>query len=50
MLRGPSALIYGTGAFSGAINIITKHSAETSLYAKATAGMHRLVGAELRGR
>ena len=49
VLRGPSALIYGTGAFSGAINIITKHSAETSLYAKATAGMHRLVGAELRG-
>ena len=49
VLRGPSALIYGTGAFSGAINIITKHSAETSLYAKATAGLHRLVGAELRG-
>ena len=49
ILRGPSALIYGTGAFSGAINIITKHSTETSLYAKASAGMYRLTGVELRG-
>ncbi len=49
ILRGPSALIYGTGAFSGAINIITKHEAEKSLYAKVSAGMHRLTGAELRG-
>ena len=49
ILRGPSALIYGTGAFSGAINIITKHEADKSLYAKISAGMHRLTGAELRG-
>ena len=48
VLRGPAALVYGAGAFSGAINIITKQKADSPLYASISAGMHRLVGAEAR--
>ena len=48
VLRGPAALVYGAGAFSGAINIITKQKADSPLYASVSAGMHRLVGAEAR--
>ena len=40
ILRGPSALIYGIGAFSGGINIITRHDTHDRLYASITAGMH----------
>jgi outer membrane receptor for transport of vitamin B len=49
VLRGPSALIYGVGAFSGGINIITRHDTHDRLYASITAGMHRLRSIELRG-
>ena len=49
ILRGPSALIYGIGAFSGGINIITRHDTHDRLYASITAGMHCLRGVELRG-
>lgn len=48
VLRGPAALVYGAGAFSGAINIITKQRVDTPLQATLTAGMHRLVGIEAR--
>lgn len=48
VLRGPAALVYGAGAFSGAINIITKQKADSPLYASITAGMHRLTGIEAR--
>lgn len=48
VLRGPAALIYGAGAFSGAINIITKQQVDTPLYASLMAGMHRLTGLEAR--
>lgn len=49
ILHGPSALIYGSGAFSGGINIITKKKTDTKIYAKTEAGMHSLVSTEFRG-
>ena len=49
IVQGPSALIYGAGAFSGGINIITKKSADDKLYAKVESGMHYLKGVEVRG-
>ncbi|MDR1330787.1 MAG: TonB-dependent receptor [Tannerella sp.] len=49
IVHGPSALIYGSGAFSGGINIITKKEADTRIYAQAEAGMHGLYGMEARG-
>jgi iron complex outermembrane receptor protein len=48
IVHGPSALIYGSGAFSGGVNIITKKEADTPLYAGAEAGMHGLYGMEVR--
>ena len=49
IVHGPSALIYGSSAFSGGINIITKQKVETPLYLAAEAGMHALRGGEVRG-
>jgi iron complex outermembrane receptor protein len=49
IVHGPSALIYGSGAFSGGINIITKKEADARVYAQAEAGMHALYGIEARG-
>jgi iron complex outermembrane receptor protein len=49
VIHGPSALIYGSGAFSGGINIITKKEIDARLYANAKAGMHALHEAEVRG-
>lgn len=49
IVHGPSALIYGSGAFSGGINIITKKNVDTPLYANAEAGMHGLWGGDVRG-
>ena len=49
IVQGPSALIYGAGAFSGGINIITKKNADDKLYAKVESGMHYLKGIEVRG-
>ena len=50
VLRGPSALILWYRCFSRGLSTSSPSTAQrTSLYAKATAGMHRLVGAELRG-
>jgi len=48
IVHGPSALIYGSGAFSGGINIITKKELDAPLYANVEAGMHALYGAEAR--
>ena len=48
IIHGPSALVYGAGAFSGGINIITKKKASEKLYARTEAGMHRLRGMEVR--
>ena len=49
IVQGPSALIFGSGAFSGGINIITKKTAKEKLYARVEAGMHNLKSMELRG-
>ena len=49
ILHGPSALIYGSGAFSGGINIITKKKSDTKIFAKTEAGMHALYATEVRG-
>lgn len=49
ILHGPSALIYGSNAFSGGINIITKKKTDSKIYAQAEAGMHAFVNTEIRG-
>jgi len=49
VVQGPSTLIYGAGAFSGGINIITKKNTDEKLYAKVESGMHNLKGIEVRG-
>ncbi len=48
IIHGPSALIYGSGAFSGGINIITKKKTDAQLFTKLEAGMHALRKTELR--
>jgi iron complex outermembrane receptor protein len=48
IIHGPSALVYGAGAFSGGINIVTKKNASEKLYARTEAGMHHLRGFEIR--
>ncbi len=49
IIHGPSALIYGSGAFSGGINIITKKEIDARVYANAEAGMHNLWRGDVRG-
>lgn len=49
IIHGPSGLIYGSSAFSGGINIITKKSVDYKAYAKVEFGMHKLRGIEVRG-
>ncbi|MCD7935251.1 MAG: TonB-dependent receptor [Tannerellaceae bacterium] len=49
IIHGPSALIYGSSAFSGGVNIITKKNTDTRLHAHIEAGMHHLRGIEVRG-
>lgn len=48
IIHGPSALIYGSSAFSGGINIITKKNADYKAYARVESGMHKLRGMEVR--
>lgn len=49
IVQGPSALVYGSGALSGGVNIITKKDFKSNAYAKSEAGMHGLFGVEARG-
>lgn len=49
IVYGPSTLIYGAGAFSGGINIITKKESTDKIYARIGAGMHDLYETEARG-
>lgn len=49
IVQGPSSLVYGAGAFSGGVNIITKKDLQTNGFAKTEAGMHGLFGVEARG-
>lgn len=49
IIHGPAALIYGSSAFTGGINIITKKNPDTPIFAKIEGGMHNLKGLEVRG-
>lgn len=49
ILHGPSALIYGSSAFSGGVNIITKKNVEEKAIIKVSSGMHNLKYIEARG-
>lgn len=49
IIHGPSALIYGSSAFSGGVNIITKKKIDSKAYGRIEAGMHNLRALELRG-
>lgn len=49
IVSGPSTLIYGSGAFSGGINIITKKENTEKVYARFGGGMHNLYEGEARG-
>ncbi|MDD2247326.1 MAG: TonB-dependent receptor [Proteiniphilum sp.] len=49
IVHGPSSLVYGAGAFSGGVNIITKKDPRSNGIAKLEGGMHGLFGAEARG-
>lgn len=48
ILHGPAALVYGSGAFAGGINIITKKETSEKLFATIQGGMHNLKGVEIR--
>jgi iron complex outermembrane receptor protein len=48
IIQGPTSLLYGAGAFSGGINIVTKKDSETGAFLKAEGGMHGLWGVEGR--
>lgn len=49
IIHGPSAILYGSSAFSGGINIITKKGLDKSLNAKVERGQHKLQNYELSG-
>jgi len=49
IVQGPSSLIFGAGAFSGGVNIITKKDTHSNAFFKTEGGMHGLFGAEARG-
>ncbi|MDR1610150.1 MAG: TonB-dependent receptor, partial [Candidatus Symbiothrix sp.] len=42
IIQGPTSLLYGAGAFSGGINIVTKKNSDTGLSLEAKSGMHKL--------
>ncbi len=39
VLKGPASVLYGTNAFNGVINIITREAGENSIYARITGGI-----------
>lgn len=48
ILHGPAALAYGSGAFAGGVNIITKKEASEKIFATIQGGMHNQKGVEIR--
>jgi iron complex outermembrane receptor protein len=42
IIQGPTSLLYGAGAFSGGINIVTKKNSGAGLSLEAKSGMHKL--------
>lgn len=49
VLQGPGARVYGSGAFSGAINIITKPDSENSIKLSSQVGEYGLAKGNLQG-
>jgi len=49
VLQGPGARVYGPGAFSGAINIITKPEAENYIKVSSKGGENGLFGGNIQG-
>ncbi|GHV11567.1 hypothetical protein FACS1894162_7140 [Bacteroidia bacterium] len=49
IVHGPSALIYGSSAFSGGINIITKKKITEKVFVAIESGMYNLKEIEVRG-
>ncbi|MDR1631355.1 MAG: TonB-dependent receptor [Dysgonamonadaceae bacterium] len=48
IIQGPTSLLYGAGAFSGGINIVTKKNSDTGLSLEAKGGMHKFFEAGAR--
>lgn len=48
IIQGPTSLLFGAGAFSGGVNIVTKKQADSKVYLKAEGGMHKLINGEAR--
>lgn len=49
IVHGPSALIYGSSAFAGGVNIITKKKVDSKAYARLGGGMYSQRAMEMRG-
>lgn len=49
ILTGPAARVYGTSAFNGAINIVTKKSDTNKITTEVMGGAYGLVGTNVRG-
>jgi iron complex outermembrane receptor protein len=49
IIQGPTSLLYGAGAFSGGVNIVTKKDSDTGVLLNVEGGMHALRGANVRG-
>ncbi len=49
IIEGPATKTYGSGAFTGAINIVTKIRSKNSIYAELGTGMHTFAKAEASG-
>ena len=48
IIQGPTSLLYGAGAFSGGVNIVTKKRPEKSVYLNLEGGMHSLLHSQAR--
>lgn len=49
IIQGPTSLLYGAGAFSGGINIVTKKESATGFSVNAEGGMHQSLNVGIRG-
>ncbi|MDR1782876.1 MAG: TonB-dependent receptor [Dysgonamonadaceae bacterium] len=49
IIQGPTSLLYGAGAFSGGINIVTRKNSPTGISIDLEGGMHSLFSANARG-
>jgi iron complex outermembrane receptor protein len=49
IIQGPASLLYGAGAFSGGVNIVTKKDTDTNALLKTEGGMYEFWSVEARG-